>query len=195
MEIKVDSILDGTVKSITKFGAFVVLPGGRSGLVHISEISHSYVNDVKDHLQEGQEVKIKVVGIDEAGRINLSIKKAMDPPPQQANPRNNRPQGAGNFRPRENNREGGNFTQNRPAGAGFSRNNQNNNTPTGGFSRRGNDEGRNNNYRSAPVPKANNATGSNDFENMMKQFMQNSDSKLSTLRMHEKRSSRRSGHH
>lgn len=69
---------------ITKFGAFVSLPGGRSGLVHISEIAYSYVNDVKDHLTEGQEVKVKVIGIDENGRINLSIKKAMDPPPRPA---------------------------------------------------------------------------------------------------------------
>ena len=47
--------------------------------MHISEIAHSYVNDVKDHLTEGQEVKVKVIGIDENNRINLSIKKAMDP--------------------------------------------------------------------------------------------------------------------
>ena len=51
MEIRVGSILEGNVKNITKFGAFITLPGGRSGLVHISEIAHSYVNDVKDHLQ------------------------------------------------------------------------------------------------------------------------------------------------
>ena len=69
---------------ITKFGAFVSLPGGRSGLVHISEIAYSYVNDVKDHLTEGQEVKVKVIGIDDSNRINLSIKKAMDPPPRPA---------------------------------------------------------------------------------------------------------------
>ena len=67
---------------ITKFGAFVSLPGGRSGLVHISEIAYTYVNDVKDHLTEGQEVKVKVIGIDDNNRINLSIKKAMDPPPR-----------------------------------------------------------------------------------------------------------------
>lgn len=67
---------------ITKFGAFVSLPGGRSGLVHISEIAYTYVNDVKDHLTEGQEVKVKVISIDDNNRINLSIKKAMDPPPR-----------------------------------------------------------------------------------------------------------------
>lgn len=159
MEIRVGSILEGNVKSITKFGAFVVLPGGRSGLVHISEISHSYVSDVKDHLQEGQEVRVKVVGIDDAGRINLSIKKAMDPPP----PQPSRNQASG-------------FHQNTRRSSDFdSRTSSHPSMP-----------------RAATVPKA--PVGS-DFENMMKQFMQSSDSKMSTLRMNEKRSSRRSGHH
>ena len=84
MDFGVGSILEGKVTGITKFGAFVSLPEGKSGLVHISEIAYSYVNDVKDHLKEGQEVKVKVIGIDENGRINLSIKKAMDPPPRPA---------------------------------------------------------------------------------------------------------------
>ena len=84
MEFGVGSVLEGKVTGITKFGAFVSLPEGKSGLVHISEITYSYVNDVKDHLKEGQEVKVKVIGIDENGRINLSIKKAMDPPPRPA---------------------------------------------------------------------------------------------------------------
>ena len=85
MEITVGAILDGTIKSITKFGAFVSLPGGRSGLCHISEIAHSYVTEVRDFLTEGQEVKVKVVGIDDSGRINLSIKKATPPPPRPQN--------------------------------------------------------------------------------------------------------------
>ena len=84
MEFGVGSVVEGKVTGITKFGAFVSLPEGKSGLVHISEIAYSYVNDVKDHLKEGQEVKVKVIGIDENGRINLSIKKAMDPPPRPA---------------------------------------------------------------------------------------------------------------
>ena len=82
MEFGVGSILDGKVTGITKFGAFVALPEGRSGLVHISEIAYSYVSEVSEYLKEGQEVKVKVIGIDENGRINLSIKKAMDPPPR-----------------------------------------------------------------------------------------------------------------
>ena len=84
MEFGVGSILEGKVTGLTKFGAFVSLPEGKSVLVHISEIAYSYVNDVKDYLKEGQEVKVKVIGIDENGRINLSIKKAMDPPPRPA---------------------------------------------------------------------------------------------------------------
>ena len=83
MEFGVGSVLDGKVTGITKFGAFVALPEGRSGLVHISEIAYTYVNEVSDYLQEGQEVKVKVIGIDQANRINLSIKKVNDPPPRQ----------------------------------------------------------------------------------------------------------------
>ena len=60
MEIGVGAVLDGKVSGITKFGAFVSLPEGRSGLVHISEIAYTYVNEVTDHLHEGQEVKVKV---------------------------------------------------------------------------------------------------------------------------------------
>lgn len=82
MGIEVGSILEGKVTGITKFGAFVSLPGNRSGLVHISEIAYSYVNDVHDLLAEGQEVKVKVIGIDGNNRINLSIKQALPPPPR-----------------------------------------------------------------------------------------------------------------
>ena len=82
MGIEVGSIPDGKVTGITKIGAFVSLPGNRSGLVHISEIAYSYVNDVHDLLSEGQEVKVKVIGIDDNNRINLSIKQALPPPPR-----------------------------------------------------------------------------------------------------------------
>jgi len=90
MELEVGSILEGKVTGITKFGAFVSLPDNKSGLVHISEIAYSYVNDVHDHLQEGQQVKVKVIGIDDSKRINLSIKKATPPPPR---PQNNHERG------------------------------------------------------------------------------------------------------
>lgn len=83
MEFGVGAVVDGKVTGITKFGAFVALPDGKSGLVHISEIAYSYVNEVSDHLHEGQEVKVKIIGIDQANRINLSIKQ-VEPPPQRA---------------------------------------------------------------------------------------------------------------
>ena len=100
MEFGVGSIVEGKVTGITKFGAFVSLPGGKSGLVHISEIAYSYVNEVSEFLKEGQEVKVKVIGIDESNRINLSIKKATEPPPKPAGA----PNGAGRpARPYNNN--------------------------------------------------------------------------------------------
>ena len=74
MELQVGSILEGKVTTITKFGAFVALEGGKSGLVHISEIANTFVNDVHDFLQEGQTVKVMVLST-ENGKINLSIKK------------------------------------------------------------------------------------------------------------------------
>lgn len=74
MELVVGAILDGKVTGITKFGAFVALPGGKSGLVHISNISDSYVNNINDFLSVGQEVKVKVMNIDQSNRVNLSSK-------------------------------------------------------------------------------------------------------------------------
>lgn len=71
------SILMGKITGITKFGAFVALAPGKSGLVHISEIANSYVSDIREHFSEGQEVTVKVIGFDESGRINLSIKAAL----------------------------------------------------------------------------------------------------------------------
>lgn len=79
MELAVGAILDGKVKSITNFGAFVSLPEGKSGLVHISEIAATFVSNVRDHLTEGQDVKVKVLTIDPAGKISLSIRRAQEP--------------------------------------------------------------------------------------------------------------------
>lgn len=80
MEIEVGAILEGTVTSIAKFGAFVSLPDRKSGLVHISEIAAAYVADVNDFLQVGQTVKVKVLAITPEGKINLSIKRAEEQP-------------------------------------------------------------------------------------------------------------------
>ena len=84
MEFGVGAVLDGKVTGITKFGAFVSFPDGKTGLVHISEIAYTYVNDIRDHLQEGQTIQVKVLGIDDNNRINLSIKKAKEPPARAA---------------------------------------------------------------------------------------------------------------
>ena len=76
MDITVGNIYDGKVTKITKFGAFVQLAPGKSGMVHISEIANTFVDDITKFLSEGQEVKVKVLSIDDEGRINLSVKKA-----------------------------------------------------------------------------------------------------------------------
>jgi len=76
MDFEVGAILAGKITGITKFGAFVTVAPGKSGLVHISEIASSYVSDIKDHLTEGQEVMVKVIDVDKSGRMNLSIKAA-----------------------------------------------------------------------------------------------------------------------
>lgn len=82
MELTVGAILEGKVKSITKFGAFISLPENRTGMVHISEITHAYVNDIHEHLTEGQDVKVMVIGLDN-GKINLSIRRIQPPPARQ----------------------------------------------------------------------------------------------------------------
>ena len=73
MEFTVGALLEGKVKSITKFGAFITLPENRTGMVHISEVANTYVSDIHDHLTEGQDVKVKVIGIKD-GKISLSMK-------------------------------------------------------------------------------------------------------------------------
>lgn len=83
MTFEVGTILEGKVTGITKFGAFVSLPEGRSGMVHISEIASSYVKEVTDHLSMGQQVRVIVLGEDERGRISLSIKKAVEQKPKE----------------------------------------------------------------------------------------------------------------
>jgi len=80
MSIEVGSKLKGKVTGITHFGAFVELPNGQTGLVHISEIAHNYVKDIHDHLKIGEQVEVKIVQVERDGRIGLSIKEAMDEP-------------------------------------------------------------------------------------------------------------------
>lgn len=75
MSIEVGSILEGIVSGITKFGAFIELPENKTGLVHISEVADVYVSDVNDFLKQGQKIKVKVLAINENGRIALSVKQ------------------------------------------------------------------------------------------------------------------------
>ena len=87
MQLEVGSILEGKVTGIAKFGAFVEVADGVTGMVHISEVSSSFVNDIHDHLSEGQTVKVKVMSVEDNGKIALSIKKAEAPDTQKRAPR------------------------------------------------------------------------------------------------------------
>ncbi|HEX2927688.1 MAG TPA: S1 RNA-binding domain-containing protein [Ruminiclostridium sp.] len=78
MPLEVGKIVEGKVTGITAFGAFIQLPEGKTGLVHISEVAQEYVKDVGAHLKENQIVKVKILSIDPNGKVSLSIKKAME---------------------------------------------------------------------------------------------------------------------
>jgi S1 RNA binding domain protein len=84
MQLNVGDIVEGKVTGLTNFGAFVKVTSGEVGMVHISEVASSYVKDIKEHLAEGQDVKVKVLSINEAGKISMSIKQAE---PKPAEPR------------------------------------------------------------------------------------------------------------
>ena len=145
MELTVGTVLEGKVKSITNFGAFVTLPENRTGMVHISEVANAFVSDIRQHLTEGQDVKVVVIGT-ENGKINLSIKR-LEAKPQREN---SRP-----FQRRES------APAPRPA---------------------------------APTPPPAPKTADQLFEEKLKQFMSESDSKISSIRQysdHRTRSRRR----
>ncbi len=82
MAVEIGSVLEGKVTGITNFGAFVELPDKSTGMVHISEVSTSFINDIHEKLSENDIVKVKVIEINEKGKIALSIKKAL--PPEEA---------------------------------------------------------------------------------------------------------------
>lgn len=146
MQLQVGMVTEGKVTGITKFGAFVALPEGKSGLVHISEIANTFVNDVHDYVQDGQTVKVKVIGISPDGKINLSIKKAEEQPRPERRPP--RPQSQQQSR--------------QPYGS------------------------------RQPMPRANGPTGDASFEDKLKQFMQESDSRMADNKMYsDHRTSRR----
>ena len=157
MELTVGTILEGKVKSITNFGAFISLPENRTGMVHISEVANAYVSDIRQHLTEGQDVKVVIIG-NENGKINLSIKR-LEPKPQRENaPRN--PNFRSNGAPRQGGYQNQNQNQPRPA----------NRAPV-----------------QPPAPK----TADQLFEEKLKAFMSESDSKLSGIRADHRTKSRR----
>ena len=158
MELTVGTILEGKIKSITNFGAFVALPENKTGMVHISEVANAYVSDIRAHLTEGQDVKVVVIG-NENGKINLSIKR-LEPKPQRENaPRreNNNFRRENNAAPRRENT--GSFNQSRP--------------------------------QKAPVQPAAPKTADQLFEEKLKAFMSESDTKLSSMRADHRTKSRR----
>ena len=175
MELTVGAVLEGKIKSITNFGAFVSLPDNKTGMVHISEVANAYVSDIRQHLTEGQDVKVMVIGT-ENGKINLSIKR-LEPKPQRE---------GGNFQRREGgfqNREGGNFQ--RREGGFQSREGSNFQRREGGFqNREGGFQNRDNRPQRAPVQPAAPKTADQLFEEKLKAFMTESDSKLSGMRQY-----------
>ncbi len=93
MELTPGAVVDGKVKSIANFGAFIALPEGKTGLVHISEVANSYVSDIRAHLTEGQDVKVMVLG-NQDGKLNLSIKRLEAKPQRENAPRKEAPRRA-----------------------------------------------------------------------------------------------------
>ena len=156
MELTVGAVFEGKVKSITNFGAFIALPENKTGMVHISEVANTYVSDIRQHLTEGQDVKVVVIGT-ENGKINLSMKR-LEPNPQRE--MGQRP----NFRPGTPRREGA------PA------QNQNHNQPR---------------PARVPTPPPAPKTADQLFEEKLKAFMSESDSKLSSIRADHRTKSRR----
>jgi S1 RNA binding domain protein len=74
--LSVGQVVEGTVTGITRFGAFVTLPNGQTGLVHISEVADTYVRDITDYVHENETVQVKVLSMDDRGKIALSIRQA-----------------------------------------------------------------------------------------------------------------------
>lgn len=174
MEFEIGAIFDGKVTGITKFGAFVALPGGRSGLVHISEVAYSYVNDVSEFLTVGQEVQVKVISVDENHRINLSIKQTLPRPERPARrsggDRGSRPQNGEHH-----------FDRNSRSQQGERSEHSQNDRSNRNFHR-------NESYNRPAAPKE-----PQSFEDMMKRYMSESERRQSELKRGNRISNRRSG--
>lgn len=105
MQLEIGNIYEGKVKSITQYGAFVDINGGGTGMVHISEVANTFVSDIKDHLTENQDVRVKVIGINEQGKVSLSIKKTLEnqqeKPQQRSRRQNDAPRKANVWEPKK----------------------------------------------------------------------------------------------
>jgi S1 RNA binding domain protein len=168
MAIEVGSKLEGKVTGITHFGAFVELPEGGTGLVHISEIADNYVKDVNDHLKLNDVVTVKVINVDKDGKIGLSIKQAVDKPVE-AQPARFERQSGGPGGGERGSRPGGSFgggggdRGGRPGGGGFG----------GGGGGRGGDRG----GRGGKPP-----AGKLTFEDKVSRFLKDSEERISSLK-------------
>ena len=185
MELTVGAVLEGKIKSITNFGAFVSLPENKTGMVHISEVANAYVSDIRQHLTEGQDVKVMVIGC-ENGKINLSIKR-LEPKPQRENAprpnnfRNNAPRQDGGFQKKDEDAQSeGSFSQNR---SGYNQNRGGYGQNRGGFNQ--------NRPQRDPVQPVAPKTADQLFEEKLKAFMSESDTKLSGIRADHRTKSRR----
>lgn len=87
MQLDSGAVAEGRVTRVTDFGAFVQFENGETGLVHISQIAHSFVRNIHDHVREGENVEVKVLGRDERGRLDLSIKELLEEPEEIPRPR------------------------------------------------------------------------------------------------------------
>lgn len=143
MELEVGNIYEGKVTGITKYGAFVNLEGGKSGLVHISEVANTFVSDVANHVKMGQMIRVKVLSISNDGKINLSIKQAEAPAKEKEE-----------------------------------------------VPKRFNAPVKHQKSEMAPIPAANENSGDINFEDRLKKFMQESDSRIADSRMYSDRRQR-----
>ncbi|KMY46150.1 hypothetical protein AC622_19795 [Bacillus sp. FJAT-27916] len=120
MSIEVGSKLQGKVTGITHFGAFVELPEGSTGLVHISEVADNYVKDINDHLKVGDQVEVKVINVEKDGKIGLSIKKAVEKKESEApSSYQQRPRRNNDFRGGRGDNRGGRGNDSRPPRENF----------------------------------------------------------------------------
>jgi S1 RNA binding domain protein len=181
--VEIGKIVDGVVTGITSFGAFIQLPDGKTGLCHISEIADSYVKNVSDFLKEAQTVQVKIINIDDKGKVSLSIRQAM--PKSENAPTASKPS---NYPPRSQNGA--------PRSQGSAPRSQ-------GYTPRSSDSGsyqqRSSNRPSSPAPyfapkqqgfKSDRRESGGGFEDMLSSFIKDSDDKLKGIKKNAKSSRR-----